>query len=509
MVRCRSGAATTEIAWIAPGDAVFARAARGLFLPRRATMKKLSVCLLLFGCAHSAAPQSASPPPATAAAAAAPAAAPGAPATLPPLFVRLGGHDAVVAVVHEFVVRNVTDKRVKQRFFNTDAAHLEAMLVEFVTTATGGPGGYSGRDMPSSHVGMELVAEEFDAVVENLKGALDKFHVPAREENELLGALGPLEPQIIAKPETLKPIDAAQLAAVVKIARSLPAGDASDLLTMAVTAGGRGQRSYAEQLFSRAELLLGTPKLASVAATFRAGSPPRIEGALAHAASNTPQPKTAVGNSDEDEPAKVPARGSLRGVLRVEGKPLGSFGVVMLEPIGGSSAHRAPKHRVLEQRDRQFAPRVMAVPVGSTVAFPNFDSVFHNVFSLSDSKPFDLGLYKNGDMREVKFDKEGIIMLGCNLHSSMSAYLVVVSAPHYAVTGAGGTFYFRSLPPGKYRVKAWSDRSSTPTLATVEIKAGSNQTGVDLDGTAPMAVNTDKFGAPRGPAHPEVATAHP
>ncbi|HEX4458913.1 MAG TPA: group 1 truncated hemoglobin, partial [Polyangia bacterium] len=236
-------------------------------------MKKLSLCLLLFGCAHAPAPRATatSPAPSTATPVAAAAAAP---ADTRPLFVRLGGHDAVVAVVHEFVVRNVTDKRVKQRFFNTDAAHLEAMLVEFVTAATGGPGGYSGRDMESSHVGMELVAEEFDAVVENLKGALDKFHVPAREENELLGALGPLEPQIIAKPDTLKPIDAAQLAAVVKIERTLPPGDAADLLAMAVTAGGRGQRSYAEQLFSRAELILGAPLLAQVAPTFRTGGPP-------------------------------------------------------------------------------------------------------------------------------------------------------------------------------------------------------------------------------------------
>src|SRR5579863_2910031 len=149
-------------------------------------MRKLCVCLLLLGCAHSTAP-TASAPQTTGTTTATTT-----PAASRPLYDRLGGHDAVVAVVHDFVVRNVTDKRINQRFFNTDAQHLEAMLVEFVTVATGGPGKYTGRDMPSSHAGMELVDAEFDAVVENLKATLDKFKVPAHEQGELLGALGPL-----------------------------------------------------------------------------------------------------------------------------------------------------------------------------------------------------------------------------------------------------------------------------------------------------------------------------
>jgi plastocyanin len=265
-----------------------------------------------------------------------------------------------------------------------------------------------------------------------------------------------------------------------------------------VTAGRRGQRSYAEQLFSRAELLASPAALASVAATFREGAPPRVASAISKATSATPQPKTAVGSSDEDEPARVPARGSLRGVVRVDGKPLTSFGVVMLEPVDGKFARRRPRHRVIEQRDRQFAPRVMAVPLGSTVSFPNFDPVFHNVFSVSKLKPFDLGLYKDGDQREMTFDKEGIVMLGCNLHSSMSAYLVVVAAPHYAVTSADGAFYFRSLAPGKYRMKTWTDRSGAPTVTTLEVKVGSNHAEVQLQtDEAAVALNVDKFGQAR------------
>ena len=81
----------------------------------------------------------------------------------------------------------------------------------------------------------------------------------------------------------------------------------------------------------------------------------------------------------------------------------------------------------MEQRNREFAPHILAVPVGSTVAFPNFDTIYHNVFSRSEAAPFDLGIYSNGQSRELTFDKDGIVRLGCNLHSNMSAYVVVVS----------------------------------------------------------------------------------
>src|SRR5678816_2955722 len=94
--------------------------------------------------------------------------------------------------------------------------------------------------------------------------------------------------------------------------------------------------------------------------------------------------------------------------------------------------------RVIEQRGKAFEPHVMAVPVGSTVAFPNFDAIYHNVFSISKTKPFDLGMYKNGETREIKFDKPGIARIGCNLHPAMSAYVVVVDAPHYAIVQTDG-----------------------------------------------------------------------
>jgi plastocyanin len=161
-------------------------------------------------------------------------------------------------------------------------------------------------------------------------------------------------------------------------------------------------------------------------------------------------------------------------------------------PKKGGYAKRVPKHRIIEQRGKEFGPHVMAVPVGSTIAFPNYDPIFHNVFSLSKTKPFDLGMYKNGESREVKVDKAGIVRLGCNLHASMSAYLIVVDAPAYVSTEPDGSFSFASLAPGKYKVQAWNERSSDPLETTVEIKAGANTTTLDLK-PGGQAVSPDKF----------------
>jgi plastocyanin len=194
-----------------------------------------------------------------------------------------------------------------------------------------------------------------------------------------------------------------------------------------------------------------------------------------------------------------PERGSLRGTLQVDGKPLNGLGLVMLWPQGGGAAgaKRTPQFQVIEQRNKTFAPHLMAVPVGSTVAFPNFDSVYHNVFSLSQPQRFDLGLYKAGDMRQVTFTKPGIIRLGCNIHANMAAYLVVIDAPHYVVAETDGKFAFRSLKPGKYKVRAWSEQSAEPLMTEVTIKAGANDTMIDLKGGAQQGLSDDKFGATR------------
>ena len=414
------------------------------------------------------------------------------------LYDRLGGQDAIIAVVEEFVARSTTDPLIKHRFFNSDATQLKRLLVEFVSAATGGPVKYTGRDMEATHAGMQLVEEEFNALVGDLVGALEKFKVPEKEKGELLGALGPLKPQMVVAPETLKPIEAKKLEAVTKLAAAQKDEDVKELLTFAVKVGARGQRSYAEQLFTRAEMKVGAKPLASVAATFRAGAPTRVTTALKTMPADTkPQPAT-VGGSEADEPDAKPAKGSLTGQLMLDGKAPTGKGVVMLWPAKGKGKKRTPKARVVEQRDKTFAPAVMAVPVGSTVSFPNFDPIFHNVFSLSKSKAFDLGMYKNGETRDVKLDKPGIVRLGCNLHAAMSAYLIVVDAPHYVIPGADGKFEFKSLAPGKYKVQAWNERSGDPVNSEIEVKEGANETKLDLKSGGTPAVSPDKFGGSRG-----------
>ncbi len=459
-------------------------------------MKKalvLSMALVVVGCAH----KSAEPAGGKAAAGA---------AAQKSLYERLGGRPAITAVVDQFVANDAADKRINMRFMNTDIPKLKELLVEFVVAATGGPGKYEGRDMHTAHGGMQLVDEEFNALVEDLAKALDKFNVPAQEKNELLGALGPLKPQIVnpPPPEAQKhdPKLAEKARQTAAYLRKTGKDKGADMLEMAVLARTRGQRNYADQLFSAAELELGSDNLAMLEPLFREGGPERITTRLKQMPKDTPpQPKGAVGGSEEDEPDKKPARGSLTGVMKVDGQPLnGRLGVIMVTPASGKWARRTPKQRIIEQRDRQFAPHVMMVPVGSTVSFPNFDPVFHNVFSLSPTKPFDLGIFKNGESRDVTFEKEGILRIGCNLHANMSAYLVIVAAPHYVVTQPDGKFRFKSLAPGKYKVRAWSERSSEPVTQMIDVKEGPNDITIDVKGSAQADLGTDKFGNPRGSA---------
>ena len=410
------------------------------------------------------------------------------------LYDRLGGQPAITAVVADFVGNTTTDPRIMDRFFNVDAENLKAKLVEFVCVAAGGPCKYTGKSMEDVHAGMDLVDDDFNALVEDLVKSLDKFKVPEKEKGEVLGALGPLKPTMVVSADKLHPIDDKSLAKVTKLAAGVKDAEAQRLLGVAVIAGKRGQRSYAEQLYTRAEMK-DAKEVSAVASVFRAGAPQRITTPTTKLADAGAQPKV-IGSSEADQPAAKPLPGSLKGTMTVDGKAPDGFGVIMMWPKSGKIAKRTPKKRVIEQRDKSFAPHVMAVPVGSTVSFPNFDPIYHNVFSLSKSKPFDLGMYKNGETREVKLDKAGIVRLGCNLHANMSAYLIVVDAPHYVVVDSDGGYSFKSLAPGKYKVQAWNEQSSEPLISTVVVKAGANEDNIDLKGGG-MAISPDKFGTSR------------
>ncbi len=114
------------------------------------------------------------------------------------LYERLGGNAAITAVIADFVDNQVVpDDRINGFFANTDLERLKVLLVEFTANATGGPEEYTGRDMVSSHAGMGVTVADFNALVEDLSASLDVFEVPAQEKSELLGALAPLQSDIV------------------------------------------------------------------------------------------------------------------------------------------------------------------------------------------------------------------------------------------------------------------------------------------------------------------------
>jgi hemoglobin len=452
--------------------------------PVKTNLVRLTVILLALGCA-------ASPPRASSPAVAS-----------PPLYDRLGGKGAITAVVDEFVSRIAKDSRINARFANTDMPHLRTMLIEQICQATGGPCTYAGKDMRTTHAGMKITAGDFDALVGDLKDALDKFQVPAAEEHDLLGALGGMKPDVVQVPAVAGGGVGVAEGSDIVLGRAHAFRDAAGLLEQADSARLQANRSLADELFTSAELLTGPAPVADLSPLFREGAPPRVTAPLTMTALDTPPQPATVGSSEQDEPDPKPRRGSLTGVVLTSGgRTAASLAVVTLEPVSGKFRHRTPKQRVIEQRDRQFAPRVLTVPVGSTVSFPNFDGIFHNVFSRSETKPFDLGIYKNGQTRALAFEKEGIVRVGCNLHANMSAVVVVVSAPHYVITDAQGRFAFRSLDPGRYLMRVWSEASEAPHSEEIEIKPAQNSVTLSMEATRPVGPLADKFGAPRGTAH--------
>lgn len=109
----------------------------------------------------------------------------------------------------------------------------------------------------------------------------------------------------------------------------------------------------------------------------------------------------------------------------------------------------------IEQRDRRFSPDIAVVPAGSSVSFPNMDPIFHNIFSLSKPKSFDLGSYDKGQTRTVLFPKPGIVEVYCHLHPNMAATVVVTPNRFYAQPDKSGQYQIPNVPPGTYTVVAW------------------------------------------------------
>lgn len=162
-------------------------------------------------------------------------------------------------------------------------------------------------------------------------------------------------------------------------------------------------------------------------------------------------------------------------------------------------------HITLLQKNKTFSPHVLAVQAGSEVDFPNRDPFFHNVFSLFNGKRFDLGLYEAGSTRSVHFDRPGICYIFCNIHPQMSAVIVVVDTPYFALADAQGKFLLPDVPPGQYQLHLWEEYCTPQTLQAasrqVTLAAGSaSLAAIPLhESGEPITAHLNKYGKPYDP----------
>jgi len=137
-----------------------------------------------------------------------------------------------------------------------------------------------------------------------------------------------------------------------------------------------------------------------------------------------------------------------------------------------------PRRAVLDQRNETFVPYVLAVTVGSVVEFPNSDRTYHNVFSLSKAKRFDLGRYPRGQSRSVRFDQPGIVRVFCEIHSHMSAWILVFAHPYFGVTDGEARYRIDGVPPGTYTLALWNDGA---VRVRREVRVGADGESVEAD----------------------------
>jgi plastocyanin len=152
--------------------------------------------------------------------------------------------------------------------------------------------------------------------------------------------------------------------------------------------------------------------------------------------------------------------------------------LVYLEGAGSEGGPASAVVPQIQQLDRRFVPDMVVVPVGSTVSFPNMDPIFHNIYSLSKSKSFDLGNYDKGQTRKVTFTKPGIVEIYCHLHPNMQATVVVTPNRWFAQPDRNGQYRIPDVPPGKYTLVAW--HKSAGFFRKTVIVENSRDTAVDF-----------------------------
>ncbi|WP_439889296.1 methylamine utilization protein [Pseudomonas sp. MBLB4123] len=190
---------------------------------------------------------------------------------------------------------------------------------------------------------------------------------------------------------------------------------------------------------------------------------------------------------------RLQAAGLDAALLDATGQPLANAVLTLRGPLGGEGV---PTQAVMDQQAKQFVPNVLAVRTGTSVSFPNSDNIRHHVYSFSPAKRFELRLYQGTPSEPVRFDKPGVVVLGCNIHDWMVGYVYVTDDPWFAVSDEQGQVRFADLPAGRYAVTLWH-----PQIALQSPREG-GEVQVDDSGKhlrLSLAVEAPHDGGPEGP----------
>jgi plastocyanin len=172
--------------------------------------------------------------------------------------------------------------------------------------------------------------------------------------------------------------------------------------------------------------------------------------------------------------------GTVKGAITIAGKPTADA-VVSIEGLPAEAGKAAKgASAALDQREMKFIPRVLAVRTGTKVSFPNNDKTWHNVYSTSEAKKFDLGLYAPKQSRETTFEKPGVVKILCNVHPNMEAFIVVKAHPYFSATDGRGNYQINSVPLGKARLEIWHPNFGT-RKETVNLVAEGEVLTLDFD----------------------------
>jgi plastocyanin len=173
-------------------------------------------------------------------------------------------------------------------------------------------------------------------------------------------------------------------------------------------------------------------------------------------------------------------RGGASPLRQDDSGPINEYSDIVVFLEGELLDAGSPVRAELVQRNQRFEPQLLVIPVGSTVSFPNADPIYHNVFSLSGAKKFDLGYYPEGHTRTIQFDEPGVVQIYCHLHPNMYAAVVVTPNQWYTHPAVDGSFTLSHVPPGDYRLVVWHMHAgffrreiyveaNTPTNVAVDI----------------------------------------